>query len=311
MVSIVIPIYNVEKHLKDCVNSVISQTYPDLQIILVNDGSTDSSGHICDTFAKIDNRVQVIHKTNGGLSDARNVGTSIANGDFIFFLDSDDYLENNAIQVLLQNQELHCADVVVCNYFYTYNNHEDTGENDAGTFSKEIAIKRLMSGEIQTFAWGKLIRTRIAQKHRFPVGLLFEDHFWTHLIFQDSNTIACISQPLVHYRQLPSSISHTFTEKRLDIIKGWEARISFLREKYPQLLSPYLNRCAHDIALLAWLTLTQMPHNRHGFKLIREFIKKYDLIKYCDGRTSILVRSAQCGRLIYAIIAIWYRIVKK
>lgn len=313
MISVVIPVYNVEPYLEECVESVLNQTYADLQVVLVDDGSTDSSGSICDNLALRDRRITVIHKANGGLSDARNIGTAAAMGEFIFYLDSDDYLNTNAIKTLADTQTIHDADVVIGNYFYTYGDHEEEAISEMDTccsFKREEAIKHLMIGKIQTFAWGKMIRTEIAKEHRFPVGLLFEDHFWTHLIFQDSNTIVCIPQPLVHYRQRNDSISYTFTEKRLDIIKGWEARISFLQEKYPQLLALYLNRCAHDIVLLAWLTLTRMRHNKQCFKLIREFVKKYDLIKCCDGRTNSLVRSIQYGRFIYAINAIWYRIIK-
>ena len=310
MVSIVIPVYNVEKYLKDCVNSVISQTYADLQIILVDDGSTDSSGNICDAFAEKDERIHVIHKKNGGLSDARNAGTSASKGEFIFYLESDDYLENDALQVLLRTQDQHRADVVVGNYFYTYDDREDIAENKEQVLDKATSIERLMSGEIQTFTWGKLVRAEIAKKHKFPAGLLFEDHFWTHLVFQDSNIIACIPQPLVHYRQRQNSISYTFTEKRLDIIKGWEARISFLQENYPEMLPLYLNRCAHDVVSLSWLMLTRMKHNGRGFKLIQSFIKEYDLLKYCDGSTNSLLRSIQCGRLIYAMNAVWHRIVR-
>lgn len=311
MVSIVIPVYNVEKYLEDCVNSVISQTYRDLQIILVDDGSTDSSGDICDVFAEKDERIQVIHKKNGGLSEARNVGTAVSDGAFVFYLDSDDYLENDALQVLLRTQDQHRADVVVGNYFYTYDDHEDVAENKGQVLDKATSIKRLMSGEIQTFAWGKLVRAEIAKRHKFPVGLLFEDHFWTHLVFQDSDIIACIPQPLVHYRQRQNSISYTFTEKRLDIIKGWEARISFLQENYPEILPLYLERCAHDVVSLSWLTLTRMKHNGRGFNLIQRFIKKYDLPAYCDGSTNSLLRSIQCGRLIYAMNAVWHRMVRR
>ncbi len=314
MVSIVIPIYNVEKYLEDCVNSVISQTYRDLQIILVDDGSTDSSGDICDVFAEKDERIQVIHKKNGGLSDARNEGTAASRGEFIFYLDSDDYLENNAVQVLLEYQNAHHADVVVGNYFYTYDDHEDVAANketECQVLDKTDTIRQLMSGDIQTFAWGKLVRAEIAKQHEFPVGMLFEDHFWTHLVFQDSNVVACIPQPLVHYRQRQSSISYTFTEKRLDIIKGWEARILFLQEEYPELVEMYLERCAHDAVSLAWLILTKMKHNRHGFELLQNFINKYDLAEHSSGHIKSFVRSIQRGRQFFAAKAVSYRILKK
>lgn len=314
MVSIVIPVYNVEKYLEDCVNSVISQTYRDLQIILVDDGSTDSSGDICDVFAEKDERIQVIHKKNGGLSEARNVGTAVSDGAFVFYLDSDDYLEQDAINTLMTVQKDSGAEVVIGNYYYTYCNREDIAQPDNSVikvYSRKEAIYLLMQGKIQTFAWGKLIQADIAKKYMFPVGRLFEDHFWTHLVFQDSDIIACIPQPLVHYRQRKNSISYTFTEKRLDIIKGWEARISFLQENYPEILPLYLERCAHDVVSLSWLTLTRMKHNGRGFNLIQRFIKKYDLTAYCDGSTNSLLRSIQCGRLIYAMNAVWHRIVRR
>ena len=310
MVSIVIPVYNVENYLQDCVNSVLSQTYPDLQILLVDDGSTDSSGDICDAFAEKDKRIHVIHKKNGGLSDARNVGTAAAKGEFLFYLDSDDYLEENAIQALLDEQALHGADVVVGNYFYTYHDHEDAGQNKNQILDRDTAIRQLMLGEIQTFAWGKLIRTELAKKHEFPVGLVFEDHFWTHLIFQDGNIVACIPQPLVHYRQRQSSISYTFTEKRLDIIKGWEARILFLQEEYPELLSMYLERCAKDSLNLAWLVLTRMKKKkRQGFLKIQLFVKENELCEKCCGSTYKLIKSLEASALLYACMAIGLKVL--
>lgn len=310
MVSIVIPVYNVEDYLQDCVNSVLSQTYTDLQIILVNDGSTDSGGDICDAFAEKDKRIQVIHKKNGGLSDARNVGTAAAKGEFLFYLDSDDYLEENTIRTLLDEQALHEADVVVGNYFYTYHDHEDAAQNENQILDRDTAIRQLMFGEIQTFAWGKLVRVKIAKQHEFPVGLVFEDHFWTHLIFQDSNIVACIPQPLVHYRQRQSSISYTFTEKRLDIIKGWEARILFLQEEYPELLSMYLERCAKDSLNLAWLVLTRMKKKkRQGFLKIQLFVKENKLCEKCCGSTYKLIKSLEASAFLYACRAIGLKVL--
>ena len=168
-----------------------------------------------------------------------------------------------------------------------------------------------MAGEIQTFAWGKLIRTEIAKQHRFPVGLLFEDHFWTHLIFQDSGTVVCIPQTLVHYRQRKDSISYTFTEKRLDVIKGWEARIHFLQSSYQELLFPFLERCAQDVVMLAWLMLTQMKHNKRGFQVLQAFVVQYRLSEHCSGSINRLIRSIQHGRLAYAMRMLGYKVIKK
>lgn len=314
MISVVIPVYNVELYLEECVESVLNQTYFDLQVILVDDGSTDSSGSFCDNLGLRDRRITVIHKANGGLSDARNIGTAAAMGEFIFYLDSDDYLDTNAIKILADAQTIHDADVVIGNYFYTYGDHEEEAISEMDTccsFKREEAIKHLMIGKIQTFAWGKLIKADIAKKHQFPVGTLFEDHFWTHLVFQDSDIIAYAPQPIVHYRQRESSISYTFTESRLDIIKGWETRIAFLRKEYPEILDVFMERCANDTVTLAWLILTRMKAKQIGFKRLKVFIEQYGLEEYSTGYVNKLIWALKKGRIYYSVLALLYKIEGK
>lgn len=313
MVSIVIPVYNVEKYLKDCVNSVISQTYRDLQIILVDDGSTDSSGDICDAFAEKDERIQVIHKKNGGLSDARNVGTAVSDGAFVFYLDSDDYLEQDAINTLLTVQKDSGAEVVIGNYYYTYCSREDIAQPDNSVikvYSRKEAINLLMQGKIQTFAWGKLIQADIAKKYMFPVGRLFEDHFWTHLVFNECSTIIYMSAPIVHYRQRENSISYTVNVSRLDILIGWQERIIFLQNEYPELVEMYLERCAKDSLNLAWLVLTRMKKKkRQGFLKIQLFVKENKLCEKCCGNTYKLIKSLEASAFLYACMAIGLKVL--
>ena len=314
MISIVIPVYNVESYLEECIQSALQQTHRDLQVILVDDGSTDGSGRICDQYAAADDRVVVIHKENGGLSDARNVGTAAAEGDFILYLDSDDYLDREAVAILTAAQQESDADIVVGSYYYTYEDHEDLAGNNidkSAIYSRRDAIQRLMEGKIQTFAWGKLLRSEIVKRHSFPVGMLFEDHFWTHLVFHDSERILCLAEPIVHYRQRKNSISYTFTEKRLDMIKGWQARIDFLKAEYPELLDPFLRRCAQDASSLAWLILTRMRKNAKGFEMLRSFITQHDLTAYCDGINRELLSALIKGRAAYGALALFYKAVGK
>lgn len=311
LISVIVPVYNVQQYLPQCVESILAQTYQRLEIILVDDGSTDGSGRLCDALAQRDERVRVIHKPNGGLSDARNAGTEACNGEFIFYLDSDDYLEQDAIMALVRIQSESHAEVVIGNYFYTYSDREDIAQPETGTIQKnnrKEAISLLMQGKLQTFAWGKLIRADIAKRHPFPVGKLFEDHFWTHLVFQDCETVVYSSKPMVHYRQRGNSISYTFNLKRLDIIEGWRERIVFLQQEYPDMVDAYLHRCAEDTVSLAWLVLTRMEKNKwQGFLKLREFIVEYQLEQYSEGNVKVLLTSLRKGNIQYSAWALLNR----
>ena len=130
LVSIVIPIYNVEKYLNECVDSVIVQTYHDLEIILVDDGSTDNSGKLCDEYKKIDDRIKVIHQKNGGLSAARNTGMDSAIGEYLYFLDSDDYIEPQTVERLVDTIEQEKADIVLFDGYVVYTDCENDGSDD-------------------------------------------------------------------------------------------------------------------------------------------------------------------------------------
>lgn len=311
-VSIIIPIYNVEKYLKDCLESVLEQTYPDLQIILVNDGSTDSSGSICDAYAAKDSRIRVVHKDNGGLSDARNAGLPLVDGQFILYLDSDDFLESAAIEDLMETQKKTDADIVLGNFFYSFPAYEYPAnpfhQADIVLDNKQ-AMEALVEGRIETFAWGKLIRREIALKYLFPKGKVFEDHFWTHYVFADAKKVALIPRPLVHYRQRDNSISFTFDFKRLDMLDGWKNRKEFLEQKYPHLLPLCYKHYAEGYAGIAWLVLTRMKRNRReAFDTLRSFNSAMHLQDYAEGKTKKLICALDRGNLAYAVYSLIYRI---
>ena len=314
-VSVIIPIYNVEKYLRVCVDSVLEQTYRDLKIILVDDGSTDSCGRICEEFAGKDSRIQVIHKENGGLSDARNAGLALADGAFILYLDSDDYLVTDAVEKLMKIQEKSGADIVFGNFFYTYPDHEyaaSAWHQSDMVLDNRQAMEALVDGRLETFAWGKLIRSEIAHRHLFPKGKVFEDHFWTHFVFADAEKVAVTPQPLVHYRQRDNSISYTFDLKRLDMLEGWVNRKEFLEQQYPDLLENCYRRYAELYAGLAWLVLTRMKGSRRkGFEKLRSFNAAFHLQNYAQGTTKKLICALDRGGLVYAVYALTDRIMRR
>ena len=315
LVSIIIPICNVELYLQKCIDSVINQNYKNIEIILVDDGSTDSSGMICNHNAVLDRRIKVIHKENGGLSDARNAGMRCSHGEYLFFLDSDDYLFPGTIQLLLDFVHSFAPDMVIGNFGYLYRDHEDICKcmvEKPTILTRYEAMEYLMEGNIHTFAWGKLVKTEIARSYEFPVGKLFEDHFWTHLVLNDCDSILLVPEPMVHYRQREDSISYTYNDRRLDMLDGWNERISFLKEFYPELKEQYLSRCANECTGIAWLVLMHVKCNKTKcFQRIIGFISAHQLDSYGTNRSQKLLKALKRGVIPYTILALFYHLREK
>lgn len=240
-ISIIIPIYNVEKYLPQCLNSIINQTYQNLEIILVNDGATDSCPKICDEYALKDERIKVIHKPNGGLSEARNAGLKIATGDFISFVDSDDLLSVDFYQKLLQNLIDNKADIVECG-FHKFDTDVDLTKVNVSAnvtvalFETEMALELLMKEYLKQMVWNKLYRKEVVLDFKFPVNKVNEDEFWTYKVFGNSKKIVKISEVLYFYRQQEASImGKKYSLKRLDGLQGLEERISYMKRNFPKL----------------------------------------------------------------------------
>lgn len=239
-ISVIIPVYNVQDYLCQCVDSVLQQTYPWIEIILVNDGSTDKSGKICDEFQRYNSNIVVIHKENGGLSDARNVGYASSTGDYIFFLDSDDWIEKDTLKTLYELVQSRNTDIAVANYWYQYCDHKvaaNTLEQDVVLNKNEAMEVLLQNTLIKNFAWGKLYRRKLLEGLKFPVGKLFEDVYWTHLVFDRATRVVVSEQELVHYRQRNDSISYQFDVKKIDILQGYMERRIFIERFYSQFVS--------------------------------------------------------------------------
>ena len=243
MISVIIPIYNVSQYLSQCVDSVLTQSYQDLEIILVDDGSTDECPQMCDDYQEKDARVRVIHKKNGGLSDARNAGMKIASGEWTFFVDSDDWLDEEAIMNLYRFAiDKHC-DVVQGNLYYAYEDHllyrraSEKEQKQTVLSRHEVMRELIINDRVKNFAWGKLYKTNIIRDLEFPVGKFFEDSFWQHLVIDRVERYGIIDEPLCYYRQRGDSISGTPSNRLNDLLEGNRERMSFIRDKYPEMLS--------------------------------------------------------------------------
>lgn len=234
LISVVVPIYKVEPYLERCVRSIVDQTYKNLEIILVDDGSPDGCPAICDAWAQKDGRIKVIHKENGGLSDARNAGMAAATGELISFIDSDDSIEPEFLEKLYRALMEHDADIAECAVSYVDENENVLRKRDtaqAQEMGKLEALRRLVmeDGVYQT-VWNKLYRRHVAIDIPFAVGKYNEDEFWTYQVLDRVNKLAIVQDPLYNYLQRSSSIIGVgYNIRRLD---GLEAR--FLRMEYLQ-----------------------------------------------------------------------------
>ena len=243
-VSIIIPVYNVEKYLDKCVASVVNQTYTNLEIILVDDGSPDNCPAMCDAWKANDSRIKVIHQQNGGLSHARNEGLKIATGEFIGFVDSDDWIELNMIERLLTTLLETDADIASCCFQSEREGSEAIINKSLSPkrkeYTSEDALKDLFLGKrfLQVVVWNKLYRKSVISGLSFPVGRLYEDGCWTAQALGNARKVVCIDTPLYHYLYRPESLSHDARQKLKrfhDEHEMIERRLDYIHEHHPSL----------------------------------------------------------------------------
>lgn len=225
LVSVIIPIYKVEKYLAKCIDSVLNQTYKNLEIILVDDGSPDNCGKICDEYALKDSRIKVIHKKNGGLSDARNAGLDLSCGEYVLFVDSDDYIHSDMINILYTTLKRDDSDMAVCNVQYVDENDNNLDNKmkvvDAEKLTGYQVLQKLQSNDTFIISCAKLYKKVLFEQIRFPVGRIHEDEFIAHRLFNKCKTVSCISQRLYYYLQREGSITNVeYTCSSLDGIEA-------------------------------------------------------------------------------------------
>lgn len=233
-ISVIVPVYNVEEYLPVCLNSILDQTYPVYELILVDDGSEDNSGIICEQYAKKDSRIKVIHKKNGGLSSARNAGIDIADGSYIAFIDSDDVVHPEYLERMLLTAKKENADIVACHFIKGENcqwKPLKTGKEIR--VGSQILDKMNVDDVVVTVAWNKLYRRElfINTELRYPEGKIHEDMFLTPQLLYHAKKMVLISEELYFYRQRPDSImSASFSTKKLQSLEAIEFRILFFQK---------------------------------------------------------------------------------
>ena len=240
LISIIIPVYNVSRYLAQCLESVLGQTYTNLQIICVDDGSNDGSGEICDFYAKRDSRLQVIHQKNAGAGAARNVGLSAAEGDFIGFVDSDDYIAPEMYQSLLDVLMQTDSDIAACNTVEVFQNRmvgNDSGEG-IRCFSGMELLKKTVEHWKYYIMVNKLFRRELVEGVYFPEGNIIDDGFYTYEIIARTVSVVWIERGLYYYRQRRSSVMNLESNRvrrERDALRLQKARVDFVKQRYPEI----------------------------------------------------------------------------
>lgn len=289
LVSVIIPVYNVENFLKRCVDSVIDQTYAVMEIILVDDGSSDKSGEICEDYANKDHRIKVVHKKNGGLSDARNAGITVSSGEYIMFVDSDDWIRKDCVKRLLSALQYGKTQISACAYIKTdeYKNDsiDEVDKHDSvDIWTLDDAYRHLFLNQgIDNSAWAKLYKRSLFQEIRFPPGKLYEDQFVTYKLFHIAKGVAYIGQELYFYFDRPGSIQNEpFTARKMDELEAAMECVKFIDEQYPYLheevICRLLSSCFHML-----FAIDDKKKWNEEYKTLKNIVKK-NRIKMVFGK---------------------------
>lgn len=285
LISIIIPVYNCEKYLERCINSVLEQSYSNLELILVDDGSTDRSGSICDDYQKKDDRVVVVHSTNGGAAKSRNSGIDIARGEYIGFIDSDDYISPSMYEHMICVLNESNAEMAVCNYLYV--DKEGNDLHRASSIVRDEVIERIdylkrltepYSGYYIT-PWNRVYRRELFNGLRFPEGMTHEDNVLTHRIVDRCGRIAIISKEYAYYTQRSDSVSKSHKSYRFyDNIDALADRIEFYgkKEEYYPLIAASIHQLCSKFIEFRRLYIFHAKKSRAGLertKKARELVK--------------------------------------
>ena len=294
LISVIIPVYAVEKYLKRAVDSVLKQTYRNLEIILVDDGSPDECPAICDAYAKKEARVRVVHKENGGLSDARNAGLDIAGGDYIAFLDSDDYYAPFFIEVLYNEIVRTGAQVALCRYEVTEALSPEEGPDFDAVLKayrsgeadcKEYDRRQMLLNQYDALcpdatyfivAWNKLYKASLWKSVRFPKGKIHEDEATTYRIFDKITKGVYVDMPMYAYFSMPDSITRAkFSTRRLQWFDALDDRIVFLSEKEEYEAANAAVRARADGAIRYYYPLVkECPREKKEARRLKGYVKK-------------------------------------
>lgn len=285
-ISVIVPVYNVEKYLNKCVDSILNSSYKKLEIILVDDGSVDHSGSLCDDLATKDRRIIVLHKKNGGLSSARNAGLEVATGEYVSFIDSDDYIDANMFEIMLKKGLEEQADIIQCGVYRV----DESGKlsttirvEDWSSKSEKILEDFFISQKIPVMVCNKLFRRSLIQDKRFVEGKNNEDNMFMIDVLPNAKSIASVSDQLYYYLIRISSITGcNFTEKKFDSIYAYKYVLKKTKD-IKQEYVPYVQYWRCKNAFYLWHSicnsnLDKKQKKQYKSKVNKEFADTYPFV---------------------------------
>ena len=279
LISVIVPVFNVEKYLRKCFESIKKQSYTNIEIIFVDDGSTDNSSSLCDELCDEDNRVQVIHQTNSGLSNARNVGIRAARGKYITCIDSDDYVSLDLISYLYKLLIKYDCKMSLCTHTIVYNNGSHfraLGDGSEGVLTAHDCIKSMLyHGLVDTSAWAKLYDKELFNDISYPKGMRYEDIGTTYKLFIKSGRVACGFYPKYYYLVRSTSQTNSpFSEKKLDLLQMTDIMAADVIKQFPDLRQATLRRqiYARFSTLNQMLNVTELKYIDIRNKIIKKIL---------------------------------------
>ncbi len=303
--SVVVPVYKVEKYLARCIESILEQSFADFELILVDDGSPDRCPAICDEYAQKDDRIKVIHQTNRGLSSARNAGIECASGEYIAFIDSDDFISKNMFSILMQNALDHQADISGCSAVlvaedaeaeFTEQTHLDVYERN------EAVLQMVFFRQFSVNVWNKIFRRALFSSIRYPEGMLYEDLATMYRLIDQSNIVVISDAKLYAYVQRSGSIMNRTgymmePEKVVitdDMVRYFSAKEYFTHDEKEKILAGGVNSLLNDIYKMA--SRRNLKRNARYTEQLRAFDKHYSMAikdcRYLSGKSRIVLWSA-------------------
>ena len=313
LITVIVPVYKVEPYLQKCVDSIINQTYTNLEMILIDDGSPDRCPTICDEYAQKDNRIKVIHQDNSGLAQVRNVGIDNAQGEYITFIDSDDFVVPNYVELLYKGLDKFNAEMSIaslCIYRDVAKFEKSTEPDDFFEISKEKCIEQYTSIKTNPFisAWNKLYKRELFSSIRYPNGKLYEDAFTTYKLIDKAKKIVFTPSKLYFYRINPQSIlGQSFNEKHYEMVEAFRSGFEFFNQKRDyeaasMFVPPLLMRCIY----CWWGAKTILKDKKTATKILNDYRNNCRNLKYGKQLTLLWY-------IIFKLISlcpwlyIWYR----
>ncbi|OIK09361.1 glycosyl transferase [Bacillus sp. MUM 116] len=310
-ISIIVPVYKVEPYIQKCVDSILAQTMTDFELILINDGSPDRCGEICDEYARKDKRIRVIHKENGGQATARNAGIDIASGDFIGFIDSDDWIEPDMYELLYNMCVENNCEIANCtSTIYFKNKTVKNGTHPLTIHNKEQAMRTMLEGKLyDEVVWTKLIKRSLLDEIRFPVGIIYEDTAFTYKLIHKSNRVCCIGAPKYHYiKRDESTMDRAIKKLRIDGVLIYDEMYQFIEKHYPELRDLVALKLANSAMTILNLISShpEFPQYKEQYlkvtKILNNYFKTTIRLKEYPKTVKVLLAATKIQPYFYKLL---------